>query len=299
VGLLGVRLFGPGLTVFKPGKDGGRDARFVGTPSKWPSDKDQEYGMYVLQSKHTGKEGASCSDAEFLSVMKGEKKKIRALVAAKDVSHYVVFTNRAKSAADDLAFRDDFKRIKALSRAWLVGKEHLHLLLNDHLDIWDRYEEEVKNPVRFNRDDLIKVIHSFSEFVEKGKARSVSDSLLHLRLEQKNRLNNISPEYFADLQRHSLPIFDKIRSFLENPRNETYLELYLDTADDLRGRLRRMLSEGVVPSLEEGFDKVRQEFVGAGGELKRKRRFVRVFLDYMYSTCDLGQNVETAQAPQT
>jgi hypothetical protein len=193
---------------------------------------------YVLQSKHTSKESAGCSDGDFKTVMKKEAKKIRELVAATDLSHYLVFTNRTKSAAEDLAFRNDFRKIKGLSAAWLVGKEHLHSLLNEHLDIWERYEEEVVNPVRFNRDDLIKIIHSFSGFIQHDADRAGADSLRHLKLERKNELTNISPEYFSDLQRHSLPIFDKIRSFLENPRNEEHLDRYRDTADDLRGQLR-------------------------------------------------------------
>jgi len=195
---LGLRLFGSGLTSFKAGRDGGRDARFEGTPSKWPSESEQEHGKYVLQSKHTSKEGACCSDSDFKTTMKDEGKKIKKLVAAKDISHYVVFTNRTKSASEDLTFRTDFQKIKGLSRAWLVGKEHLHTLLNDHIDLWQRYEEEVANPVRFNREDLIKVIRSFSEFIQRDPHRPRIDSLRHLNLKQKNDLNNITPEYFAE-----------------------------------------------------------------------------------------------------
>ena len=111
--------------------------------------------------------------------------------------------------------------------------------------------------MRFNREDLIKVILDFSNFVKRNLGnRDDTNSLRHLKLEEKNKLNGVSEPYFADLQRHSMPQFDQIRTFLENPRNEEYLDLYRDTAEDLRGRLRMMLSQGTVERMEDGFERV-------------------------------------------
>lgn len=296
---LGLRLFGAGLTSFKAGKDGGRDARFEGIPDAWPSKATGSHGKYVLQSKHTGGAQGCCSDSDFKTHMKGETKKVKRLIADQELSHYVVFTNRTKSAAEDEDFRKTFGKLKGLSEAWLVGTEHLHGLLSEHGDIWDRYDEDVRTPVRFNRDDLIKIIHDFSDFVKQGDGQPRTDILNHLKLEEKNKLNGISAPYFADLQRHSMPQFDQIRSFLSNPRNEEHLDLYRDTADDLRGRLRAMLAQGTVDRLEDGFERVRQDFIATDDKLQRKKRWVRVFLDYMYSTCDIGRNVDPAQASKT
>jgi hypothetical protein len=289
---LGMRLFGPSLSGFKAGPDGGRDARFEGIPQRWPSEQGQEHGQYILQSKHTSKVGAGCSDEDFKKTLRSEAKKVRILIASKELSHYLVFTNRTKSAAEDEAFRKDFAKVKGLSKAWLVGGEHLHSLMTEHPDIWDRYEDELKNPIRFNRDDLVQIIHDFAEFVKQGDGQPRSESLKHLKLEEKNKLNGISGMYFSDLQRHSMPQFEQIRSFLENPRNEEALNLYRDTADDLRSQLRTMLSQNTVSKLEEGFDQVRERFIASDKDLRTKRRWVRVFLDYMYSNCDIGQNVD-------
>ena len=296
---LGVRLFGAGLTSFKAGKDGGRDARFDGTPEAWPSKTNQIPGQYVLQSKHTGNAVACCSDSDFKSHMKGEVKKVRILVSAKEMSHYLVFTNRTKSAAEDQDFRTTFAKIKGVQESWLLGTEHISSLLTDHSDIWDRYEEEVRTPVRFNRDDLVKIIHDFSDFMKQVNGLPHTASLRHLKLEEKNKLNGITAPYFSDLQRHSMPQCDQIRTFLSNPRNEEHLDLYRDTADDLRGRLRTMLNEGIVEKLEDGFERVRQDFIATDDRLQRKKRWVRVFLDYMYSNCDIGQNVDSSQASET
>jgi hypothetical protein len=127
---LGLRLFGAGLTSFKTGKDGGRDARFEGIPDAWPSKATGAQGKYVLQSKHTGGAQACCSDNDFKSHMKGEAKKVKKLIGDQELSHYVVFTNRTKTAAEDEAFRTSFGKIKGMSEAWLVGTEHLHGLLS-------------------------------------------------------------------------------------------------------------------------------------------------------------------------
>jgi hypothetical protein len=93
-----------------------------------------------------------------------------------------------------------------------------------------------------------------------------------------------------------MPQFAQIRTFLENPRNEECLDLYNDSADELRGQLRMMLSQSSVESLEEGFERVRQQFIATDDQLQRKKRWVRIFLDYMYSNCDIGQNVNPTQA---
>jgi hypothetical protein len=296
---LGLRLFGPSLSGFRSGPDGGRDARFEGIPQRWPSEQGQEYGQYILQSKHTSKVGACCSDDDFKQSLRKETKKVKILIASKELSHYLVFTNRTKSAAEDEAFRKNFGKVQGLAKAWLIGSEHLRTLLTEHPDLWERYEDDVKNPVRFNRDDLLQIIHDFAGFVKQGNGQQRSESLQHLKLEEKNKLNGISALYFSDLQRHSMPQFEQIRSFLENPRNEVALNLYRDTADDLRGQLRTMLSQNTVSRLEEGFDQVRDQFIASDDKLKTKRRWVRVFLDYMYSNCDIGQNVDATQAPKT
>jgi hypothetical protein len=101
------------------------------------------------------------------------------------------------------------------------------------------------------------------------------------------------------MQRHTMPQFEHIRSFLENPRNEKDLNLYRDTTDDLRGRLRAMLGSKEAVSLEQGMDKIRDQFIASDPRFKGKRRWVRTFIDYMYSTCDIGQDVDTTQASKT
>ena len=47
-----VMWLGPGVILFAPGKDGGRDARFCGTAQCFPSAADPIKGHCVVQAKH-------------------------------------------------------------------------------------------------------------------------------------------------------------------------------------------------------------------------------------------------------
>jgi hypothetical protein len=296
---IGFKILGAALSPFKDGPDGGRDARFDGTPNAWPSESQQEKGQYVVQCKHTKRADACCSHEDFKKLMRQEVPKVKALVAAKELTHYMVFTNRTKPADEDVAFRGRFNKINGVANSWLLGRENVALFLRAYPEIWDQYEEEVRNPVRFNRDDLIEIIRDFAKFMNTTSVQVPFQTLRHLKLEDKNRVNGISSEYFADMQRHTMPQFEHIRAFLENPRNERDLNLYRDTTDDLRGRLRTMLNNKEVVSLEHGMDQIRDQFIASDPRFKGKRRWVRTFIDYMYSTCDIGRDVDTPQALKT
>jgi len=296
---IGFKLLGAALSPFKDGPDGGRDARFDGTPNAWPSETEREKGQYVVQCKHTKKADGCCSHEDFKKLMRKEAPKVKALAAAKELTHYMVFTNRTKPADEDVAFRGKFNKIDGVINAWLLGRESVAMYLRAYPEIWDQYEEEIRNPVRFNRDDLIEIIHDFARFMKKGNGQPRVQTLRHLGLEEKNRINGISEAYFADMRRHTMPQFDHIQTFLENPRNEKDLNLYQDTADDLRTRLRAMLADRTVNSLEVGMDQIRDQFMVADPRFKGKRRWVRTFIDYMYSTCEIGQNADPTQASKT
>jgi len=296
---IGFKLLGASLSPFKDGADGGRDARFEGTPNAWPSEAVPEQGQYVLQCKHTKKADACCSHDDFKKLMRREAPKVKALAEAKELTHYMVFTNRTKPADEDVSFRGKFNKIAGVTNAWLLGRENVGLFLRAYPEIWDQYEEEVRNPGRFNRDDLIEIIRDFNRFMKNGNGQPRTETLRHLGLEEKNRINGISEAYFADMRRHTMPQFDHIQTFLENPRNGKDLDLYQDTADDLRANLRTMLANGAVSSLESGMDQIRDQFIAADPRFKGKRRWVRTFIDYMYSTCEIGQNADPAQASKT
>ena len=58
-------VLGIAASTFATGRDGGRDSKFVGTASCFPSDQNPWSGTFIIQAKHTKKDGSSCSDNRF------------------------------------------------------------------------------------------------------------------------------------------------------------------------------------------------------------------------------------------
>jgi len=97
-----------------------------------------------LQSKHTGGAQACCSDNDFKTHMKGEVKKVKKLIADKELSHYVLLLIGQNLLRRTRRFGKSFGTLTGMSEAWLVGIEHIHQSYAEHGDIWDRYEEDVR-----------------------------------------------------------------------------------------------------------------------------------------------------------
>src|SRR3972149_11327699 len=79
VALICERILGTGTITFSDGKDGGRDAKFIGKANSFPSETKPWEGRFVIQAKHTTKPIASCSDSDFNTILKKEVKKVKVL----------------------------------------------------------------------------------------------------------------------------------------------------------------------------------------------------------------------------
>ena len=62
-------LMGIGITSFAPGPDGGKDAKFEGTATAFPSAAALASGKFIVQAKHTSSPVASRSDYDFESTL--------------------------------------------------------------------------------------------------------------------------------------------------------------------------------------------------------------------------------------
>lgn len=83
-----VELLGHGAQGFVTGKDGGRDARFVGTAKLVPSEAEPWNGRIVIQVKHTELLNKTFSESDFSghgesSVLAKELPRIKALLQKK------------------------------------------------------------------------------------------------------------------------------------------------------------------------------------------------------------------------
>lgn len=96
-----MRVLGMGVFSFAVGKDGGKDGRFAGTAQNYPSTTNPHSGQFIIQAKHTRNASASCSQADFTAILKKELPRIRRLVRAAEVDHYLLFTNRRLTGPKD------------------------------------------------------------------------------------------------------------------------------------------------------------------------------------------------------
>lgn len=91
-------LMGIGITSFASGPDGGKDAKFEGTATAFPSTTAPASGKFIVQAKHSTSPVASCSDYDFETTLIGhEISKIQRMFQEGSLTHYLIFTNRRKT----------------------------------------------------------------------------------------------------------------------------------------------------------------------------------------------------------
>jgi hypothetical protein len=286
-------ILGTGTIVFATGRDGGRDAKFVGVAAKFPSDRSPLNGKFIVQAKHTGNPVASCSDRDFGRLLEGEHAKIKILINGDELDHYLIFTNRKKPASDAMQ-KEAALRGLGCKTAHLLGSEQLRNWLTLHPHVWsnlgfDRFEAIL----RIQTSDITAVVTAFHEAMGDGSvALSGAEDFSYIPKPEKNRINRMSQEYFDEIRRRSLPYFKAIEDFLRDPRNVDFRDMYEDTADEIRRKLIGTHFESFDDALTSIIDLVTIN----NPALQNRRRFATVFLHYMYYTCDIGQHADPIEA---
>ena len=281
---------GNGVTPFAPGKDGGRDGKFKGTAQSYPSTSEPIKGHCVLQAKHVQAPDKSCSDPDFKRLLDGEHTKIKRLVGEGICEHYLVFTNRKLTGGADEKLIKAFNAL-GLTSAHIIGVERLHLAIEQHQDVRDSLpnRDEVL-PFRFDPNDLVEVISALHGYVKQDAApayESAIDFKVIKIKEEKNKINGLSKEYYEQIiVADSMPHFQKIESFLKNPRNRDFSDLYHDSADDLKAKI--LVSRAQFDSFDAVFNCLASELQKSAPQLKGKRKLARILLHYMYFNCDIG-----------
>lgn len=287
-----MRILGMGTIAFSSGKDGGRDARFDGTAQHFPSDAKPAKGKFVVQAKHTSQPGASCSDSAFKRIFQDELPKIRKLAKAGNLELYLLFTNRDLTAGMESSMVKRLGKVKGLSEAWILGNDSVRQRLDMHPDVWtsmrlDRHEV----PFRISPVEMVEVVTAFHGAVTDGG--SSFNSALNFNFvgkDRKNRINRLSRPYYEYIQRDSLPHFRRIKTFLEDPRNDRLKALYHDTADELKQKI--VTFRGDFSSFDEVLTHIRDLVVSHESKLLGKKRLVSLFLHYMYCNCDIGDHAK-------
>jgi hypothetical protein len=287
VALICSEILGIGTIVFSEGKDGGRDAEFNGTANNYPSKIEPWRGKIIIQAKHTQRNNASCSESDFQSILKKSViPAIQQLKKKNEIDYYLLFTNRKLSGVQYPKIEDIFDTNTGIENR-VIGLEQIDFWINSHPSIAKKINlNKLLLPLNFDENDLRLIVNSFSKLdKKKGELSKIPENR---DIENKNKLNALSKEYFDNVIKKNLIYFGQIRAFLIDSINKEYLDKYENTIDDINAKIivHRTDFEKFEIILEFLYDFI----VENNTELKNKRRLVRLFLHYMYYNCDIGIN---------
>ncbi|AIM39252.1 hypothetical protein KO02_23100 [Sphingobacterium sp. ML3W] len=286
-------LLGMGVISFAQGKDGGRDGKFHGVASCFPSTNEPWKGKFIVQAKHTSNVIASCADKDFSSIIDLEIKKIKKLKENNELDCYVLFTNRKYSGISGEDILKKIKKETGLENVIIIGKESLNdLYINPNKTIIKEFGLDLHHiPFDFSENEIKEIIGAF-----RGQLGSLSIELIaevekikfdldRIKIEEKNKKNTLSQSYFEnEILAHSLQDFEKIQSFLSDVRNEDLKEQYFDIAAELRN---------VIQIKRDNFADFEQVFVFiykkiCDGQSIKGKRHIYTLLHYMYYECLIG-----------
>lgn len=287
------RILGTGLVHFAKGKDGGRDGRFSGTANKFPSEKENWSGQFIIQAKHTTDYNASCSDKTFFgnqtSIINGEIEKVKQLKANGEIECYLLFTNRKETGSREDAVKY-IKQQTGLEKVDIKGKETIHSWLSQNKDIVKQFGLDKFNlPFDFYDADIREVIVIFHNAIP-DLVQDETPNLERPHIQIKNQINNLDESYYENILLPDLDRYEKkILDFLQNPINSDYAKYYEETSVELKR---------VIETNREGFDNFKNVFDfltrflldKEPDKLKKYRNTIPAFFHFMYYNCDIGRN---------
>jgi hypothetical protein len=286
-------LFGVGCKTFSSGKDGAKDSWFEGTANCFPSFKTPWKGKTCIQAKHTTIINASCSDNDFYvnqtSILVKEIKRLKEIQQTTPFDNYILLTNRKLTGDAHPIILEKMRNGLRIQNVEIVGREQIDTYLTDYPHIANQFGlDRFLEPLRFYEKDLREIIISFSE-QRKNISTAAQDYLTSFTVidkEQKNKLNNLSRDYFNFITNRSLQYFEEIEKFLQNPKNDSYTRMYSNTISDLQAVI--ILERNRFNEFEHVIEHI-VNVVVVDDELKKFREIARVFVHFMYFNCDIGK----------
>ncbi|MCF6303224.1 MAG: V-type ATPase subunit [Devosiaceae bacterium] len=294
---IGQRLFGAGLMGFAPGKDGGRDAKFKGTAECYPSAAEPWTGCTIIQAKHTNGINASFSDPAMCNVEKltglicKEIPKIKALYESGEAQNYLLISNRKLSGIAEP------KLTKLISEMTGMPIENIALAGTQQLDDWLELFPDAKaslsinplqSPLIVSPDDLADTIEGFREAVQVVTVdEDRSTPTPRTSLEDKNLLNNMTPDFETALRKSYFELMFDIRKFLSDPINESFKASYQEAVDEFN--LKIIAKRTDYETFDDVFNYLLDLLIGRSGILRSNKRLTRAMLYYMYWNCDIGR----------
>lgn len=292
VTLICKKILGEGVIPFAKGRDGGKDGRFTGTANCFPSENDPWKGKIIIQAKHTTKIQASCSDSDFGTIIKKEIEKIQELKNNKEIDFYLLFTNRNLTGGADSKISRQISDETGIEN-YLIAEEKIQQYLIEFPDVVKMAKlQYLLMPLEFDETDIREVVLSIKKVLKSKDTSSPITDFSKIELNPKNKLNNLSDDYFSGLIQSEFADFSRIDGFLSDPINEEVKEWYEDSISDLNAKITIHRNEygEFERIIDDIYDKV---ICQSGNSLKGNKRLVRTLLHYMYCKCDIGKKTQT------
>ncbi len=296
VNMICQKILGIGVIEFAEGKDGGRDGIFTGTAENFPSSKDSWKGKFIIQAKHVSSPIASCSDNSFQNkIEKEEIPKLKKLKANNKIDNYLLFTNRKFTGVKGIRLVDTIRKEVGIDNVEIIGKEFINSHLAQNKAIRDVFDlDKYTLPFDFTDTDLKELVVNFKNEINKSKHElkhsidKIATDLRFIEKDIKNEKNKLSKVFFDNVMKeNSLKYFSQIDDFLQNPINEELSETYLDIAMELNSIITIKRDDFL--AFEEVFIYLYNYVKDRNEDLKRQKRFISIFLHYMYFNCDIGK----------
>lgn len=292
------KLFGSGVQAFAPGRDGGRDALFVGIAERFPSEASPWEGTTVCQAKHTLGTNRHFSESSFggtadSSVISEEIPRIKKLVENEELSNYILFSNRRLGGVfgPELTARIAEEAGIAKDRVFLVGTEYLDDLLTEFPEVVALANiDPVDGPLLVSSADLAELILAIGN--ELGPPASLAEPVNRVSFAAKNDINSMTSEFADDLSRRYMGQTKQIEEFLADPGNSEHLARYEAAVEDFQ--LKIIAKRKNHQTFDEVFNHLVEVLVSRDGVLARRPSLVRAMLFYMYWHCDIGVSADAA-----
>ena len=295
VNMICQKILGTGVIEFAKGKDEGKDGCFTGKAENFPSLEDNWTGKFIIQAKHSSNPIASCSDKDFqYQISKVEIPKLQKLKARYEIDNYLLFTNRKYTGLKGTELVRKIKQKTEIDNIEIIGKETINRYLSQNKAIRDIFDlDKYILPFEFTDSDLKDLVISFKEEVENSNPElkeglgNIASDLRFIEKDIKNEKNNVSKKFFDNvIKEYSLKYFAQIDEFLQNPINDELSETYRDLTMELNSLITIKRDDFL--AFEEIFVFLYNYVKNRNEDLKKKKRFISIFLHYMYFNCDIG-----------
>ena len=296
--LLCQRLLGISVKGFAKGPDGGRDAKFVGTAELHPSKAAPWAGTVIVQAKHTNGYNRHFGEADFHSakssdtVIGKEVPRIANLRQAKQLDHYMLFANRRLAGNADQTITQYIATECDLPEGsiYLCGLEQLELYMKQFPEVPALADlDPVDSPLIVSPDELAIVVEAIASHEADLSAVLDTPPGERTSYEDKNALNNMTPDYAKALRKRYLKDTAQIRTFLAAPENLEILKSYEATAEEFQMKIISKRKDF------QNFDAVMEYLLDLLFQRdpilrqKQHKRLTRAVLFYMYWNCDIGE----------